>query len=511
MLEDVIIGNKLYTKMVVEDQSNLDQIVLKVLRKDTPNFLLPITTMNIDGETELRFEIMDGTRFQYFNERMNKKDFMQLMKNMLQPYKTCADWFLDYHNFLLDPQYIILHRNDYSVRYVYIPQVKPYYSDEQICQFFEELIIKTELTDDPGYTMKLFRVLKESHAKLIGLYNAVLLDSNGGENSAEQQNNARNNSFVQPSTVQTIQTQGMQSQTILVQPAESKQEPIEPVVEAKPAPDKKAGPVSGFLGKEKKVQEAGRPGVELPNKEYNTKSSAEFGKEDVQGAILDNLFGEEEETPRKKIKEAKHQKQPKQPKEAKTQKSGGGFLGGIFAKKENKNKDALDFLPNQEMKKSQEPIATNPITTNNSYSNMQMAQAVTPNTGYRGDDVTVIDDDEPNRFENKVVFQLDNNPTGFQVPSLIEIDLSKGFATVGRYDKAGKAICDYNFSQSLSFISKSHFRIEKRGEQICIIDLNSSNGTYLNGQSIIPNNPYAIQPGDIIMLSQNHRVTYKMI
>ena len=89
--------------------------------------------------------------------------------------------------------------------------------------------------------------------------------------------------------------------------------------------------------------------------------------------------------------------------------------------------------------------------------------------------------------------------------------MTKGFATVGRYDKAGKGVCDYNFSSSISFISRSHFRLEKENNQIQIIDLNSSNGTFVNGTKIVSNIPHNISKGDLIMFSLKKRITYKLL
>lgn len=52
---------------------------------------------------------------------------------------------------------------------------------------------------------------------------------------------------------------------------------------------------------------------------------------------------------------------------------------------------------------------------------------------------------------------------GYDCPRLVEIDLSQGFATVGRRDKNNQAQSDYSFDASLSFISRRHFRVEREG------------------------------------------------
>ena len=110
--------------------------------------------------------------------------------------------------------------------------------------------------------------------------------------------------------------------------------------------------------------------------------------------------------------------------------------------------------------------------------------------------------------DNVVRFQLENS-SGYQLPGLIEIDMSKGYATIGRYDKAGRGQSDFNFDASMSFISKTHLRLEKLNDSIQVIDMNSGNGTYVNGTKIVPNIPYTISKGDFICFSS--KVTYKIL
>ena len=93
---------------------------------------------------------------------------------------------------------------------------------------------------------------------------------------------------------------------------------------------------------------------------------------------------------------------------------------------------------------------------------------------------------------------------------MIELDLSRGSATVGRVDKSGHNQSDYNFDASLSFISRRHFRVEKEGDEWFIIDLGSANGTFLNGEALAPNMPYPLHPGDRVMLSKKNRLVYRV-
>ena len=97
--------------------------------------------------------------------------------------------------------------------------------------------------------------------------------------------------------------------------------------------------------------------------------------------------------------------------------------------------------------------------------------------------------------------------SGCECPKVIELDLEHGFITVGRLNKRGEEQADFNFDASLSFVSRRHFRVEKgQGtEQWNIIDLESTNGTYVNGTRLHPNISYGLNHNDTIMISGNRR------
>ena len=83
MLTDVSDANKSYTKLEVAEKSDLDLIAVKVLRKDCPDFLFPIKMMEIDGETEIRYELTDEVRFCYMPTQMKKREFIELLTNLI--------------------------------------------------------------------------------------------------------------------------------------------------------------------------------------------------------------------------------------------------------------------------------------------------------------------------------------------------------------------------------------------------------------------------------------------
>ena len=121
MLSDVVIANNSYMKLDVLASQNIDQIALEVMKQDCPDFLLPVKTMERDGNTEMRYELSGGVRLKYMNQKMPKKDFIALIIGLLTPFKICNDWFLDYHNLYLNEQNIFVSRDYQQAKYVYIP------------------------------------------------------------------------------------------------------------------------------------------------------------------------------------------------------------------------------------------------------------------------------------------------------------------------------------------------------------------------------------------------------
>ncbi len=473
MLNDVVISNKLYTKMNISDPALLDDISLKVLKQDAPDFLLPMKTMNIDGETEIRFEIMEGIRLSYFNEKVHKKDFVTLIKNMLMPFKNCADWFLDYHNILLDPQYIILKRNDLIVRYVYIPQKEKLQTEDYIIKFFENILVKIELVDDPGYTLQLLRILRESSSNLMGLFDAVMKDSVDviKPGLTASQNNT-------PQRVNNPEPMPYAAN----QPVNKAPRPDELLVSAV-----KEETAASYA-------EPARPG----------QMKAEFGKKDVEGALINKLFGgnDEEDDEIKKGFSSRKEKQVKEKTEKEKPAKGSGFLGGFFKKNEEQQSYSESV--------NQPNISHKQVNTQSNMVSGSISQPLHQNF-YMGSDPTEIDNSEDEKQDaNMVRLQLEDY-AGYTMPQLIELDVTKGYATVGRFDKTGYGACDFNFNATLTFISRSHFRIVKNGSQIQIIDLGSGNGTFVNGVKIVPNVAFIVNKGDIIMFSTRHRVTYRVL
>lgn len=456
MLNDIVVANKAYAKLNIADSRQLDEIAVKVIKQDTPDFLLPIKVLDIDDKIEIRYELGSRMRLSYLPDIMTKQEFVILLENLLRPFKNCNDWFLDYHNFYLDKAYITVGKSYSDVRYVYIPDLNYRNEENEILDFFRNFILNTNLSDEPMYVMNLYRCLNERDASVVSILDHIA-----------------NDTAVTPVTTSV---------------SVEKPVPIPPV-------SLQASAVNTVDVKQESVKESVQKKAVLEN--------SEFGKEDARGGLIDNLFGEEEAEGTRKsggiFSSKKEKKAPKAEPKEKVKKTGGIFGGILGGRKitEEKTEVSVEQLMSQ---------ASGLAAEKNHTSAVPMMAA----PYYDDTETAIAGEEEPADMENMLVLMLESDG-GYAFPKYIEVDMSRGYATIGRMDKAGNKQSDYNFDSAFSFISRRHLRVEKRGAQYVIIDLAADkNGTLLNGEVLTANMAYPIKAGDKIMFSKKHRITYRV-
>lgn len=483
MLKDVIIANKIYAKLNLSDAQGMDEIAIKVIRQDTPDFVLPFKVIDIDGETELRYEIGDGMRLNYLPDNMTKSELLILLENMLRPFKECNDWLLDYHSFYLDKNYIIVGKDYLNVKYVYIPNANCAKTDAEMLQFFEELVWNVTLKDDPMYVMSLCRRLKDKQTTLFSLLEYVSQELGGNANQMKQE-----------PTLEKVQMNAGNMGDMVADKAENTKQEVK-------KQEASLFDKFGFGGSSASKQSA--PSAPVPEpvvSQTPTPTEEKFGKDDIQGNLIKNLFAEEASAPAGK--EAKKEKEKKiapvkEPKEKK------GFFDGLFGSGKNVEKAAP---PAQ-----QRPVQYNadPVQQHTPLQKQEVPYAV-PMDSSGSNATQIFSMEDLADTGNKIILQLEEDG-GYPFPKVIELDFSnRNYVVLGRYDKSGTPQADYNFEAAFSFISRRHLRIEKNGEQVTVVDLNSGNGSMINNDILVPNMPYTVRQGDRIVFSKAHRISYRV-
>lgn len=83
-------------------------------------------------------------------------------------------------------------------------------------------------------------------------------------------------------------------------------------------------------------------------------------------------------------------------------------------------------------------------------------------------------------------------------PTRVEIAVTKDEFVIGKKAELCDGVIDFN-----KMISRSHCRLNRRGNQYTITDLQSSNGTFVNKVRLQPNQPHPINNGDVIRLANS--------
>lgn len=76
---------------------------------------------------------------------------------------------------------------------------------------------------------------------------------------------------------------------------------------------------------------------------------------------------------------------------------------------------------------------------------------------------------------------------------------------VGRVDRTGSYTVDVELDEKLAWergVSRLHCTIRRSGDNIFLTDLESTNGTFLNGERIPPSQPQLLRDGDAIHLGR---------
>lgn len=90
------------------------------------------------------------------------------------------------------------------------------------------------------------------------------------------------------------------------------------------------------------------------------------------------------------------------------------------------------------------------------------------------------------------------NIIAMNAPTRVEISVNKNDFILGKGSMGTDAIISFNPA-----ISRKHCKISEQNRQIFVTDLKSANGTYLNREKLMPNQPYPLSNGDVIRMANS--------
>ena len=457
-----------YLNVRLEEPIELDEIAMKVLKEDCPDFLIPYRLTTVNDTITLKYKLINTIALEYANLTLSKKAFVQLYMNMLIPFVKGKDWFLDYHNICIDPRYVYLDKHAGKVYFIYIPERSSQSSDDEIMNFFKRVFTNSSISDDKDFQVRLFRYFTNGSITLMGLYQ-IFQEEIGKKDTGS--------GFVMEEPKPAPSTP---KPPVIVNVPEEKKEK-EPQVENK---NGSAGSfLDGFLGAKKEKE---------PKKEKEIKKGKEskndlFGDADDFLSGLDtgddfDIFGDNSGKKKKEKEKSKPEKDTQEKK------------WGLFGKKKENE-------PTVKVEKREESTRKPTFTNNNSNAWM--------NDMFQNDDQseeTEISTGESN-YGSACLELIDSPISGAM--RRINLDFAGAYVTIGRIS-ADQIKPDIAFPSDFKRIGRQHARIERRNGQYYIIDLGSANHTFLNGRILAPNQPYHLEDGMELTFTDSKPVSYRV-
>ena len=194
MLQNSLEAN--YLNIRLDPGDRLDEIAVKVIQKDCPDFLIPFRMVSVNEETGLKYKLINTVALEYAEMTLPKALFVQLYLNLLEPFVKGKDWFLDYHNFCVDPRYVYVDKHTYQAFYIYVPVCSFRSEDQQILDFFKNVFMSVMISDDKDFQVRLFRFFGGGSITLTGLYQLMLEEK--GINASPQPMTHRQAASQQP-------------------------------------------------------------------------------------------------------------------------------------------------------------------------------------------------------------------------------------------------------------------------------------------------------------------------
>lgn len=457
-----------YLNIQLNEPVRLDEIAINVIAEDCPEFIIPFRVVNINNNVSLKYKLINTIALEYASLTMDKKTFVKMYLNLLTPFVKGNDWFLDYHNFCVDPRYVYLDKEYEQVFYIYVPEYSYVNEESDILEFFRKTFHRVDISDDKVFQVKLFQYFARDLVTLSELYQMFLEESKSVSASSTLVNVSTND--VPAATPVTSESVPTVSQNPVQETTKAEEQSVaeEPTTK---------GIGFGLFGN-KKEKTASKGFVE-----DETPASASLG-DDSSDEVMEALFG----SGKKKIKE-------------KT----------TSASESEKKKSGISLFGKKKEEVSQEQAATvNTTSTTSSgsaaYSLSGMSAFSVPTGVQAGSDKTEVFVDDI--VVSGAFLELIDSPIPGAM-ARIDLNFTKDFVVVGR-TSSDPVQPDIAFSRDFTRIGRQHARIEKRDGAYYVIDLGSQNHTLLNGQQLVPNTPYPLNDGGELTFTESKPVRYRI-
>ncbi len=476
---DFDVGTIFTFKIPIEE---VDNNALRTIQNDAPKFLLPFKCRVIDDMLEITYKVGTFAKFSYMGKLSSVDEYKNLWMNILTPLKSCGDWFLKPNSFYLDYKYLYYNENTKDILYIYLPTLKPVSSEEAMKELIKDIAIKNQ-DISPKLGMNIMGAMRNFN--FTSFLN--LIRNFSEENEVVNGNVAQSFTPQQPVANQSKRydmpkTDVKKANSFTPTVAKTKSEIKNP----KPTP---LAPV--------KNEPQGEINIDYPIalEEGETELFAEgfekFFKDPLQKMKL----------PFDKSKQEKQEKQEQYAEPSKQKKSIFGKFGRVEALIKKGNTGDVES-PKIEIQDDY-PIVINP----------EMQPQLQPQLQPQGQPQQYAHSNNNINVQMQYGSDVENDETQLEEfastgprfvyignknhPREIAVNIHVGqFFTIGRYNAIlGQAQHDFEFDNNTKAVSRKHAGVERVQNGYLIVDMNSSAGTFLDGNKLPVNAPFQLKPG----------------
>ncbi len=468
-----------YLCVQCDDEDQIDSIALQVMLEDRPPFLMPIQLRMMNDQRTFNFQLASGVALKHnLDGELSKNEYLKLASSLLAPFLTCREWFLDYHNICIDPQFIIRDKQTGGYLFIYIPDNSFGSSDAEIIEFFRNTLNRVEINDNAVFQNRMMRYLLNSDVSLYELNDVIKREI---ENS--------NSGLDKPKT----------------QPRETpvrNEEPVNTV--KKPEPITVGEPIVGGSSTAPRTVEIKTEKPQKPESKLHTAkpAKAEPQKSSKQG-IFDFLLGKKKDDDPLADLTAPI---------SSAESSDSSDLDELFGGKKSKKPEVKKSSPFSSMKQSSErvkPLKQQPEPTAAPKVTLtpksKPAPEISVDTGYIASEETNIGGSLEVSNELRLI---DSKFEG--APEVISLDFKSNRAIIGRRNSETKP--DIEFPESCKGVGRRHACISRTADgQYKISDLGSTYGTLLDGQRLVPNLEYDLKDGMQLVFVEQKSIRYRVV
>lgn len=546
-------GFETYRVCEIEENEALDTVGIGMLRNNHIKGIASLSYSRLNDKRALRYNVSSKISLQqFFMGRVDKKRFLTVVKNIVGAVDILTDYMMDKDQLITDKSEIYVNVGTLDVEMLYCPLIKEK-KELNLTTLIKSLITETEFDQSEGeYVARLINFLnkpggfapaelREFIDELLGkqdvnrqtvqntnVASTNYMDSNvvnsnySSVNSAPNVANTYNNSVLQASPL--IQPAPMMQ----MQPAPMSQTFAVPgvpegvqVISTSEEPEKKKK-FSLFGSKKKKNDKEAEQFAKLEKK------AAEVKKKEKKAAKATNKKAKDVVTPEGIIIPGVQERGgslPTPPKPAGAQiKQDPAAYAAMYSAQMNEQQ-SVPVMQNSQpmMNQMQQPVIQQPImqqpvmqqpmmqmqpeynkgvtyTTNSAHVNTGNTPVM--NTVVSNVSETTVLGGQGFSGETTVLSDGYNTVEKMRRPYLIrkrtnqKIDISKDIFRIGKE----QSYVDF-FVNDNTAISRSHADIVKRGDEYFIIDNNSLNHTYVNGEQIQSQVPTLLKDFDTVTLA----------